>query len=65
MGEQPDPVRNRYREALEEIAYAKERQPVKKTTGVTGEPRFLHAWPSRSVALRALGETNLSEGAVT
>jgi hypothetical protein len=41
--------------ALREIAYAKERQPVTKTTGVSGEPRFLHSWPSRSVALAALG----------
>lgn len=40
--------------ALHEIAYAKERQPVKKTTGVRGEPRFIHSWPSRSVALAAL-----------
>ncbi len=40
--------------ALHEIAYAKERQPVKKTTGVRGELRFIHSWPSRSVALAAL-----------
>jgi hypothetical protein len=56
--------RDRFREALERIAYEKERQPVRKTTGVSGEPRYLHAWPSRCVALEALGELD-KEGSVT
>lgn len=42
--------------ALEQIAYAREKQPVRKTTGVIGEPRFFHSWPSRIIALRALGK---------
>lgn len=57
--------RDRYRAALEQIAFAKERQPVRKTTGVSGKPRYLHAWRSRFVALEALREIDEEEGAVT
>jgi hypothetical protein len=48
--------RDRYRAALERIRDERERVPVKKTTGVSGGPRFTHSWPARFIATEALGE---------
>ena len=44
------------RVALERIAYEKEREPVKGTTGVSGKPRYIHELRSRAIAIAALDQ---------